>query len=91
MAGTKALHHLLPELVVPMDRVYTRTFFRWYMPQFQSDQRRVFEDAFGHFAAIARATDPERLVGPGWRTSRTKILDNAVVGFCLAEALRRPS
>lgn len=30
VAGTKALHHVLPDLVMPMDRQYTRVFFRCY-------------------------------------------------------------
>jgi hypothetical protein len=28
VSGSKALHHLLPDLVVPMDRAYTQKFFR---------------------------------------------------------------
>jgi hypothetical protein len=27
--GTKALHHLLPDLVPPMDRAWTGAFFHW--------------------------------------------------------------
>jgi hypothetical protein len=30
VSGTKALHHVLPELVPPMDRAYTQTFFLWH-------------------------------------------------------------
>lgn len=84
---SKALHHLLPELVVPMDRKYTQAFFGWHNPQFQYGQRRVFLDAFQVFSEVARAVHPQRYVGRGWRTSRTKVLDNAVVGFCLVENL----
>jgi hypothetical protein len=29
VAGTKTLHHLLPDLVVPMDRAWTGAFFGW--------------------------------------------------------------
>ena len=29
VAGTKTLHHLLPDLVPPMDRAYTGAFFGW--------------------------------------------------------------
>ena len=32
VAGTKTLHHLLPDLVPPMDRASTQTFFRWHAP-----------------------------------------------------------
>ena len=36
--GTKALHHILPDLVVPVDRAYTQKFFGWHSPKFQYDQ-----------------------------------------------------
>ena len=95
---TKALHHLLPELVVPMDREYTRTFFGWHAPEFQGQgrpggQRSVFTKIFSELVRIARATSPESYVSAErpWRTSRTKVLDNALVGFCIAERLQRPS
>lgn len=87
VGGTKALHHLLPDLVPPMDRRYTQVFFHWDTPQFQARQRAVFTDMFGHVARLAQATHPSRFVGTGWRTSPAKILDNAVVAFCLEHGL----
>lgn len=91
VAGTKTLHHILPELVVPMDRTFTRTFFGWHGSEFQYQQARLFRHAFGQFATIARATNPARYVGEGWRTSRTKVIDNALVAFCRVEKLPLPS
>jgi len=32
---------------------------------------------------VAQQTHPARLVGDGWRTSASKIIDNAIVGFCI--------
>ena len=32
VASTKALHHLLPDLIVPMDREYTGKFFQFTCP-----------------------------------------------------------
>lgn len=80
--GTKTLHHLLPELVPPMDRAWTGTFFLWSpaAPQFQ--QQSTFVEAFSTFARIARATDPSNYVGEGWRTSSSKVIDNAIIGYC---------
>lgn len=89
VSGSKALHHLPPDLLPPMDREYTRPFFGWYSPQFQQQQERVFREAFGSFWRIAVRVEPARFMGDGWRTSRAKILDNAVVGFCLTEGIRR--
>lgn len=90
--GTKALHHLLPELIVPMDRQYTQTFFGFHNPEYQgqgASQRPVFVKAFEAFARIARAADASSYVGTGqpWRTSRSKVVDNALIGFCVAEGL----
>lgn len=82
VAGTKCLHHLLPDLVPPMDREYTQTFFGWHNSEFQKNSAACFRRAFQVLAHIAHAVQPERLVAGDWRTSRTKILDNAVVSFC---------
>lgn len=81
VAGSKALHHVLPELVVPMDRAYTQKFFCWQSPKFQYEQRSCFEQAFAAFAEIARKTKPSQYVGSGWHSSRTKVIDNALIGL----------
>lgn len=87
VAGTKALHHLLPELVVPMDGAYTKPFFGWHNPQFQYGQEGCFREAFMAFAKIARAANPRQYVSVGWSSSITKLIDNAVVGvFCYANS-----
>lgn len=93
VAGTKALHHLLPDLVVPMDRAWTGTFFRFHLPEWQQpdSQRRIFGLAYARFAEIARRVPlQEYATGQGWRTSRTKVIDNAVIGFCKAELAAAP-
>lgn len=93
VACTKALHHLLPDLVVPMDREYTGTFFQFHLPEWQNpgSQRRIFQLAYGQFAAIAQQTHPGQYVtGRGWRTSPSKIIDNALIGFCKTELSRTP-
>ena len=88
VAGTKTLHHLLPDLVPPMDRAWTGLFFQFHLPEWQDAraQRRIFELAYGHFAGVARQVRPQRYVtGAGWRTTRSKIIDNALIGFCMTE------
>lgn len=93
VAGTKTLHHLLPDLVPPMDRAWTGTFFQFHLPEWQDlgGQRRIFRLAYSQFAAVSRRIHPEGYVtGAGWRTSRTKILDNALIGFCKAELGSNP-
>ncbi len=89
VAGTKTLHHLLPELVPPMDRRYTGAFFGWRPADPQTHQTTILGHAFDSFSEIARRTNPSRLVGDGWRTSTTKVLDNAVVAYCTRNGLRQ--
>jgi hypothetical protein len=80
VSGTKALHHILPELVVPIDRGYTQVFFGWHNPQFQYSQERCFLTAHRFFVEVARMAQPEQYVGEHWFTSGTKTIDNAIVG-----------
>jgi hypothetical protein len=66
-----------------MDREWTGKFFGLHAPEWQTDQRRTFVRVYSALAAVARATDPERLAtGAGWRTSMTKVLDNALIAYC---------
>lgn len=82
VAGTKTLHHLLPDLVPPMDRAWTGAFFRWSAAAPQYAQAATFIRTFTGFAQTAQAVSPAQFVGGGWRTSKTKVLDNAVIGCC---------
>lgn len=52
VAGTKALPHLLPDLVPPMDRAYTRVFFHWHGPQFQNKPWEAFTDIYSRFVRV---------------------------------------
>jgi hypothetical protein len=81
VAGSKTLHHLLPDLMVPIDRAYTQKFFCWPSPKFQYEQEACFEQAFASFAQIARRTNPSQYISGGWHSSRTKVIDNAIVGL----------
>jgi hypothetical protein len=88
VAGTKTLHHLLPDLVVPMDRVWTGMFFQLHSHEWQDPtyQRRTFLQTHRGFCEIARVAQPQQYVDRrGSRTSRTKLLDNALIGFCMVE------
>jgi hypothetical protein len=88
--GTKTLHHILPDLVVPVDRAYTQKFFRWHNPEFQYGQASAFGHSFSAFVEIARSANPKQYVTVGWNSSRTKVIDNAIVGM-LCEEQRRTS
>lgn len=91
VAGTKTLHHLLPDLVPPIDREWTGLFFGYQPPRFQSGQQSLFHNMFAAFHDIALQVDlASRVSGLGWRTSTSKLLDNAAIGYCQIE-LRGPS
>jgi len=53
----------------------------------QNSHERIFVEAFKDFSVVARATQPSRLVDEGWNTSSSKILDNALIGYCQSELL----
>ncbi len=87
VAGSKFLHHLLPDLVPPIDRQYTFTFFTGqkavpndrvafgeWLPRFAEIGRRCREP-------IAQAVDR----GGFMATGEAKVIDNAIMGY-----LRQP-
>jgi hypothetical protein len=91
VAGTKTLHHLLPDLVPPIDREWTGLFFGYQPPRFQSGQQSLFHNMFATFREIALHVDlASRVNGLGWRTSTSKLLDNAAIGYCQAELTTAP-
>jgi hypothetical protein len=82
VACSKALHHLLPDLVVPIDRTYTGVFFNKDNYAFQFAQEKFLSLAMDNFAIIARAVNPAKfVVDKGWNTCLTKVIDNAIVGY----------
>jgi len=84
VASSKALHHVLPDLVPPIDRQYTLRFFYGYKPNISGDQgAAAFRRIFPHLRELA-----VRCAGKGSRrrfaqmhTSETKVIDNAIVGY----------
>jgi hypothetical protein len=84
VANTKALHHVLPDLIPPIDRTYTFNFF-YSRAMLSISEEEAFHEMFSRFHRIAaqNAVALRRLLGPGWNTSETKVLDNAVVGYAI--------
>ncbi len=86
VAGSKALHHLLPDLIPPVDREYTLQFFfgnkninRPEKALFMEIFRGYFQIALQRKDAISKATRR----GGEMNTSITKVIDNAIVGYVL--------
>ena len=91
VACTKALHHLLPNLVVPMDRQFTGAFFGWNTHDWQKKEERLFKSAFIVFREIAQKAKPSGYIGAGWNTGPAKIIDNAIVSYCRETQLDQAS
>lgn len=85
VAGSKALHHILPRLMPPIDRAHTCDFFDVASPDGPQQFRRIVE-GYARIAQCLAETYGDHhltsLVGQNnWSTSETKLLDNAIIGW----------
>jgi len=90
VANSKALHHLLPALVPPIDRAYTLRFFYDNTTLSKGDEA-TFKEIYPHFHRIA-VTRREQItshLGTGMNTSETKVIDNAIVAFVRTHLVER--
>lgn len=89
VAGSKALHHVLPELVPPIDRQYTFRFFTGQKAVNHGDER-AFLEWFPLLCEIGRRCSGqigaalER--GGVMATIQSKVIDNAIIGFMQLQA-----
>ena len=83
VSGTKAIHHLIPDLIPPMDNKYTGEFFLGR--QMGQGGRSVFCRIYQAFSILsillARDEDFVERVGTDFNTSITKTVDNAIIGY----------
>jgi hypothetical protein len=90
VAGSKALHHVLPQLVPPIDRHYTITFF-FFGPnaiQGRGNEKEAFDLMYPVYNEVLQSCAAEiagRLNCRPWNTSSTKLVDNAIVGYMLSQ------
>jgi hypothetical protein len=86
VAGSKMLHHLLPDLIPPIDRQYTFSFFTGQ--KMVASDRAAFLDWYPQLAAIgARCQEPiyDAIKRGGFMaTGEAKVIDNAIMGFMQA-------
>ena len=90
VANSKALHHILPELIPPIDREYTLRFFYNHTTLNQGDEA-AFKEIYPYFHKIASTCKDKIMshIGVGMNTSQTKVIDNAIVGFVLKELKKK--
>ncbi len=86
VANSKALHHLLPGLIPPIDRTYTLNFFvgRTYVYRGRdADYFRTLYPLFQEIAVRCSGAIHGFIAAPpaGMNTSVTKVIDNAILGF----------
>ena len=81
-AGSKALHHLLPDLMPPIDGEHTLRFVYGYKSSYESEEQR-FKRIFPLLWKIGNREKSTILqwIGKGFHTSETKVIDNAIVGY----------
>jgi hypothetical protein len=84
VANSKALHHVLPNLVPPIDREYTFRFF-YGRNNLSIDEGRAFSEMFVALDHIARSNfdSIRKHIGHGWHTGHAKVVDNAIVGYMI--------
>lgn len=85
VANSKALHHLLPGLIPPIDRNYTLRFFVGSPHIYRGQDADYFRILYPLFQEIAVRCSNEihRFISTpfeGMNTSVTKVIDNAIVG-----------
>jgi hypothetical protein len=86
VANSKALHHLLPGLIPPIDRNYTLKFFVGRPYIYRGRDADYFRALYPLFQEIAVGCSGEihRFIAKpsgGMNTSVTKVIDNAILGF----------
>lgn len=85
VAGSKTLHHILPNLVPPIDGEYTMKFFYDNRTTaLHNGEGEAFGNIFKNFCKIGELCKPLIFshIGSGMNTSKTKTIDNAIIGYC---------
>jgi hypothetical protein len=82
---SKALHFLLPDLVMPVDTTYTMSFF-YGRDRYSADVEGEFKIFMDIFIKAYRITKRLGLTendvdSQGWNTSVPKLIDNAIIGL----------
>lgn len=85
MGVSKALHFLLPDLVMPIDSANTMPAFYGYNRYSDSAEKefKTYSDIFVKLYTIAKRLKLTELDVNGWRWSCSvpKLIDNAIFGF----------
>lgn len=86
---SKTMHHLLPDIVPPIDRKYILNFFyneplrkKSQEIQIKGNEEDIFLEVFNNYCDICKnAGLSESCLKRKWDTSIPKLIDNAIIGF----------
>ncbi len=84
VGSSKTLHHLLPDLVPPIDREYTFKFFYGHNIYDPAKEGEVFGEIFERYWSICKKLDlgeKDFINQKEFTTSIPKLIDNAIIGF----------
>lgn len=86
---SKALHFLLPDLIMPIDSTYTMPAFYGYNRYSKAprEEFKTFKEIFEKTYEITNRLQlsPADIDGVQWKTSVPKLIDNAVIGLLNSE------
>ena len=81
---SKTLHYFLPNLLMPIDRRYTLTFFykNTTVPRKDSDQFQIYSDIFLQFKQLATIYNFDSHIDGHWNKNIPKVIDNIIIAHC---------
>ena len=89
---SKAMHHLLPDLVPPIDRKHVLEFFYGNTNYNRKNQKEKFLEIFDKVYFMCKELDlKESDLRKEWDTSIPKLIDNAIIGFISTQGMTRKS
>ena len=71
----KVMHFILPDLIMPIDRQNTLTFFYGHTGELENYFIRIF----GYSYEIAQRIDLRPFLDDTWNQSVPKVIDNAII------------
>lgn len=86
VGNSKAVHHLLPDLVPPIDRQHTLRFFYGHT-NIYNEEKVIFLECFDKFIYISHFLKHKDIPFEGFNTSIPKIIDNAIMGYAMKKLL----
>jgi hypothetical protein len=84
---SKTLHFFLPDLLMPIDRAYTLTFFyqNVNVPKEEDKQLGIYRDILYQFHQLSKSYNFKRHLDQNWNRTIPKIIDNIIIAHIQKE------